>query len=114
MNFILRILIATASVLFGAWLLPGIDVRGAFSALMVALVLVLLNVFIKPLLVIITIPVTILTLGLFLLVINAVVVLMADALVIGFSVSSFWSALLFSIFMSLINSIFQGLADRYQ
>lgn len=110
MKLIIRLLIATVSILLAAWIMPGIEVRGAFSAMLVAVVLVLLNVFVKPILVIITIPVTVLTLGLFLIVINALVVLMADSLIGGFYVANFWWALLFSIFISLVNSVFQGIA----
>jgi putative membrane protein len=74
----------------------------------VAVVLAVLNVFVKPVLVILTIPITIVTLGLFLLVINTLVILLADWLVPGFQVDGFWWALVFSILLSLINGIFGG------
>lgn len=91
-------------VLAGSWLLPGISVSSNWDAFIVAIVLGLLNTFIKPLLIIFTIPATIFTFGLFLLVINAVIILMTDWLVDGFAVAGFWWALLFSIILTIVNS----------
>jgi putative membrane protein len=103
-NFLIQTLITGLAVLIGAYLLGGIHVDGYGSALLVALALALLNQFVKPLLVILTIPATILTLGLFLLVINAVVILLADWMVLGFSVDGFWWALFFSFILSITKS----------
>jgi putative membrane protein len=75
------------------------------TALIVAVVLGLLNIFIKPILVILTLPVTLLTLGLFLLVINAIMILLCTKIVGGFEVDTFWTALLFSIILSVLQSI---------
>lgn len=104
MNWIVKLLINALLVLVIAYLLPGVEVTSFWSALVVAIVLAILNVIIKPILIIITIPITIMTLGLFLLVINALIIQMADGLVRGFQVDSFWWALLFSLIMSLFNS----------
>jgi putative membrane protein len=83
--------------------LSGVEIRDYFSSLLVAFVLAVLNTFLKPLFVILTIPVTILSFGLFLLVINAVIALIAGSIVPGFYISGFWSALWFSIIVSLVN-----------
>lgn len=93
-----------------AYLLPGVDVQDFWYALLVALVLSLANVLIKPLLVILTIPITFVTFGLFLLVINAVIILLVDYLVPGFEVQGFWWALAFSLILSLFNSMFADLS----
>jgi putative membrane protein len=108
MNLIVRLLV-NALIVFGlAWALPGIHVDSFWTALVVSVILGLLNVFLKPLLIIFTIPVTILTLGLFLLVINAVIILLAGALIDNFIVDNFWWALLFSVLMSALNSAFEN------
>jgi putative membrane protein len=86
-------------------ILPGVHVDTFGIAVIVALVLSLLNFLVKPLLVILTLPVTIVTFGLFLLVINALIILMASGLVSGFAVDGFWWALLFSLLLSLVQSI---------
>ena len=109
MNVLIKLLITTVLVVVISKFLPGIEVASYKSAFIVAIVLALLNAFLKPILVVLTIPVTIITLGLFLLVINAVIVLIGDALVSGFSVSSFWTALFFSIILSISQSILNGI-----
>ena len=104
MGFLIRILVV-AAVSFGlAHLLGGVHVTDFWTAIVFAFVLALLNMFIKPLLVLFTLPVTFFTLGLFLFVINALVVLMASKFVDGFTIDSFWWALLFSIILSIITS----------
>jgi len=111
MKWIAKLFANALAVIITAYLLPGVQVRDFLTALLVAVVLALLNNFLKPILIILTIPVTILTLGLFLLVINAVIILLADDLIGGFQVNSFWWALLFSFVMSLLNSVF-GRLDK--
>lgn len=106
MNLLVRILVNAVIVLVLAWLLPGVEVSGFGAAIIVAVVLGLLNALLKPLLIILTIPITILTLGLFLLVINAIIILITDSLIGGFWVSNFWWALLFSLLLSILNSAF--------
>ena len=105
MNLLIRLLITTILVFVIAYFLPGITVVNLTASLIVAIVLGFLNLFLKPILVFLTIPATIITLGLFLLVINAVIVLIADHFVSGFQVSGFWSALFFSILLSVGQSI---------
>ncbi|MDD2821066.1 MAG: phage holin family protein [Flavobacterium sp.] len=109
MKLLTRILVTSGLVLLIAHFMPGVHVAGFTTALIVAVVLGLLNIFIKPILVILTLPVTILTLGLFLLVINALIILLCTNIVGGFSVDSFWTALLFSIVLSLSQSIMNGI-----
>jgi len=105
MNLLLRILVTGVLVMVIARFLPGVRVDGFATSLIVAVVLGLLNIFIKPIIVLFTLPVTILTLGLFLLVINSLMILLCSEIVGGFHVASFWSALLFSIILSLTQSI---------
>ena len=109
MNLLLRILITSGLVLLIAHFMPGVRVASFTTALIVAIVLGLLNIFIKPILVILTLPVTILTLGLFLLVINALMILLCTKIVGGFSVDTFWTALIFSIILSVLQSIMNGI-----
>jgi putative membrane protein len=109
MNLLLRILITGGLVLLIAHFMPGVHLASFTTALIVAVVLGLLNIFIKPILVILTLPVTIVTLGLFLLVINALIILLCTNIVGGFSVDSFWTALIFSIILSLLQSIMNGI-----
>lgn len=92
-------------IMVAAYILPGVHVENLWVALLVALVLGILNMLIKPLLIILTLPITIVTFGLFLLVINALLVLLASHFVPGFIVDGFWWALLFSLLVSLINLV---------
>src|SRR5579859_6211950 len=94
-------------ILIAAYLLPGVHVTSFFTALVIAVVLGILNAIIKPILVIFTLPLTIITLGLFTFVINAVIILLTSAIVPGFHVASFWWALLFSILLAFINWFLQ-------
>ena len=114
MNLIVKIIISSLAVFLAAYLLPGVSVDTYITAIWVAIVLALLNGFLKPLLVLLTIPVTIVTLGLFLLIINAAIILLADNFVDGFYVEGFWWALLFSLVLSIITSLMESLgkADK--
>jgi len=105
MKLIIRILLTAVAVFLIAEFLPGVLVAGFGTSVIVALVLALLNLIVKPILVILTLPVTILTLGLFLLVINAVIILLADSFISGFGVDGFWIALIFSLLLSIFQSI---------
>jgi putative membrane protein len=105
MKLLIRILITSGLVLLIANFMPGVYVANFTTALIVAVVLGLLNIFIKPILVILTLPFTIFTLGLFLLVINAIIILLCDNIVGGFGVASFWTALFFSLILSILQSI---------
>ena len=112
MNWIIRLLLNGLAVVLTAYLLPGVEVDDYGAALIVALILAIVNVVVKPILVILTIPITIITLGLFLLVINAAIILFIDNLVGGFRVAGFWWALLFSLILSIFNSLFNDLAGK--
>ncbi len=105
MKLLVRILITSALVLLISRFMKGVHVDNFVTALIVAVVLGLLNIFIKPILVILTLPVTVLTLGLFLLAINALIILLCDVIVGGFNVDTFWTALLFSVILSISQSI---------
>ncbi|MCF4100139.1 phage holin family protein [Gillisia sp. M10.2A] len=111
MKFIVRILLTALAVVLLAKFLPGVTVAGYVTAIIVAIVLAILNLIVKPILVLFTLPVTILTLGLFLLVINAVIILLADAFIAGFAVDGFWVALIFSLLLSLFQAILFSLLD---
>jgi putative membrane protein len=121
MNILIRLIISAIAVLVTDLLLPGVSLgdmgttNGLLTALLVAAVLGLLNALLKPLLILLTLPVTMVTLGLFLLVINAVIVIIAARIVPGFSVDSFWWALGFSLLLSLVTSVlnaFDGGSQR--
>lgn len=103
-KWLIRILVCAVNVFLLAYILPGIEIRDMLTALVVAVVLSLLDAFIKPLIILLTLPVTILTLGIFLFVINACIILLDAHFVHGFYVQSFWHALLFSILLSFFNS----------
>jgi putative membrane protein len=105
MMLLLKWLLMTLSVGIAAYLIPGITVHGFFSALLVALFLGIVNTLVRPFLILITLPITILTLGLFTFVINAVLVLLASKVVHGFEVRGFWTAMLFSIVLSVVQYI---------
>jgi len=98
-------LILTISIMIASYLIEGIKVSGFFSAFFAAAILGILNVFFKPVLLILTLPVNILTLGLFTFVINAMILMMASGVIKGFYVSGFWSAVFGSIVISIISWI---------
>ncbi len=108
---IVSLLVTVLAVMVSAYVLPGVKVDGFMTAVVVAVVLAVVNAFIKPLLVLLTLPITILSLGLFMVVINAAMILLVDALVPGFTVDGFWWAVLFSIVLSAVNSVFSSFAQ---
>lgn len=105
MKLILRVLITSILVLLISHFMKGVHVASFSTAIFVAIVLGLLNIFIKPILVLFTLPITFFTLGLFLLVINALIIILCDNIVGGFDVDTFFTALLFSIILSVSQSI---------
>lgn len=111
MKILFRILITAVFVMLISHFMKGVHVINFSTSIIVAIVLGLLNIFVKPILILFTLPVTIFTLGLFLLVINAILILLCTQIVGGFSVDSFWTALLFSILLSVLQSIMYGLAN---
>ena len=109
MKLLIRLLLNAVAVIILAEVLNGVEVDTFLTALIVAVVLSVLNLLVKPILVILTLPITIITLGLFLLVINAMIILLADKLIDGFSVSSLWVAIIFSILLSILQSILHSI-----
>jgi putative membrane protein len=105
MNMLMRIII-TAIVAFAlSYILSGVVIDSFWTAILLSIVLAILNSLVKPILVVLTFPITILTLGLFLLVINALIILVADKLLDGFQVKNFWWALLFGLLLSAVTSL---------
>jgi putative membrane protein len=118
MNFLLKLVISAIAVMITAYFLDGVtmgnnqfittrspEVNKLITALLVAIVLAFLNSIVKPVLTLLSLPITFFTLGLFLLVINAIIILFADKLVDGFKVNGFWTALWFSLVLSLVSSL---------
>ncbi len=104
-SWLARFFLNILAVMFCAWLLDGVRVDGFIGAAIAALVLSIVNIFIKPIMILLTLPITLVTLGLFLLVINALMVLLADYLIDSLSVDGFWWALLFSLVLAVVNSL---------
>jgi len=105
MNFIMRIIV-TSIVAFGlSYILNGVHFDTFTSAIVLAIVLAILNAIVKPILILVTLPITVVTLGLFLFVINALIILLADSLIKDFHVDGFWWALLFSLLLSVVTSV---------
>lgn len=112
MKLIFQLLLTAVVVLVLAEVLPGVTVDTFTTSVIVAVVMALLNVLVKPILVFLTLPATIVTFGLFLLVINAVIILLVDWLVPGLGVDGFWWALLFSLLLTIAQSILFSLVER--
>jgi|SRR5688572_26974384 len=110
LSILAKLVTTSLAIVIVAYLLPGVGVESALSAIGLALVLSLLNIFVKPLLVLLTLPITVVTLGLFLIVINACLILLAAKIVPGFTVNGFWWAVLFSIILSIVVSILETIA----
>lgn len=110
MSILINWLISAVAILVAAYILPGVQVSSFTAALVAAVVLGIINAVIKPILLILTLPINLLTLGLFTFVINALVIILTANLVPGFKVAGFWWALLFSIVLSLINSFLHQLS----
>ena len=112
MNIFLRWLINTASILIAAYLIPQVSVSGLWSALILALALGLLNITIKPILVLLTLPINILSLGLFTFIINTLIIMLASTMVKGFELGGFVYALIFSIVLVLLQSFFHSVSRK--
>lgn len=103
--------ISALAIVVTGYLLPGVQISSFLAALVTAVVLGVINAILRPILIILTLPLNILTLGLFTLVINAIIILIASELVPGFKVSGFWWALIFSVILSIINGFLYQLAQ---
>ena len=112
MNFLIRLLV-TAAVAYGlSTILSGVHIPDFKDALIFALVLAVLNLIVKPLLVLLTLPITFVTLGIFLFVINALIILLADKFVSGIKIDGFWWALIFSLILSVLTSLLTSLLEK--
>ncbi|WP_188373509.1 phage holin family protein [Winogradskyella haliclonae] len=109
MKLIIKLLLNALAVVALSKLLSGVNVDTYTTAIIVAVVLSILNVLVKPILIVLTLPITILTLGLFLLIVNAIIIILADKLIDGFTVNGIWTAALFSILLSVLQSILHSL-----
>lgn len=114
MKFLLQLIVSTLAIIVTSFILPGVSVDSVLTGVLVAAVLAVLNAFVKPILVFLTIPITIFTLGFFLLVINAFMILLTSNLIDGFKVNGFWTALFFSIILSLVTALFNMLSKEEQ
>jgi len=112
MPWFIRILVSAFAVIISSYLLPGVHIDGFLTAIIVAAILSILNAVLKPILILLTIPITFLTMGLFLLVINAFIIILTDKLIDGFSVNNFWWALLFSLVLALVTNLLDRLNER--
>ena len=110
MSLIVNLLVNGLAVFITAYILPGVNVQNYVVALIVAVVLGLVNTFLRPLLILLTLPVTVITFGLFIFVINALLILIVANLVPGFTVDSFWWAVAFSLVLSVVGSFLNSLA----
>lgn len=105
-SFLVKIILGGISVLIAEFFLSGIHIDSWVTGFLLAAILILINLTIKPLMIVLTLPLTLITFGLFLLVINALVIMLADKIIPGFQVDGFWWALLFAVVLSIINSLF--------
>ncbi len=110
MKFLAQLIVSALAVIITSFILPGVHMDSAITGVIVAAVLAVLNAIVKPVLVILTIPITLVTMGLFLLIINAGIILLASEIVPGFKVDGFWIAFFFSIILSIVTSVFNGLS----
>jgi putative membrane protein len=108
-RFLARLLLNGIAIIVAAWLLPGLDLAGPGSALAAGVLLGLVNAVVRPVLFVLTLPLTLVTLGLFLFVLNALCLAIAAALVPGFAISGFWSAVMGALLISVVSWVLNGL-----
>ena len=104
MKLLVNWLVSALVVLSAAYILPGVEVQNFLAALVTALVLGIINATLRPILLFLTLPINLLTFGLFTLVVNAVLIMLASMVVTGFTVENFWWALVFGLLLSVVNS----------
>ncbi len=115
MNFLARVLSTAVAIFLIATLMPGVEVTSIGMAILVSFVLIVMNVFVKPILIFLTLPITVVTLGFFLLVINALIILITSHILqSGFKVNGFWVAMLFSIVLAMATSLIDYLNERFE
>lgn len=113
MNFLIQWAVSTLAIIVTAYFLPGVHISGVMAAFFAAVVIGLVNAFIRPVLIILTLPINIVTLGLFILVINALLIMLSAWLVPGFAINGFWWALLFGMVLAVVNCIFGGIFKTF-
>lgn len=113
MALLLQWLIYSVAILIAAYLLPGVQIDSFGTAVIAALILGILNAVLRPLLLLLTLPLNVVTLGLFTFVVNAIVILATDGLVEGFNVNNFWWALLFSLIVSLVAGVIENFSEGH-
>lgn len=113
MNTLIKIIISAFAVIISSYLLHGVNVDNFLTALIVAAVLAVMNNILKPILILLTIPITFFTFGLFLLVINAAIIMLTSRIVPGFKVDGFWWALGFSIILSLVTGVLESFNKKH-
>jgi len=99
-------MLLSLALIVGDWMMDGVRILSNFDALLAALTIMVLNRFVKPLLILLTIPATLFTFGLFILVINAIILLLASEIIEEFQIKSFWAAVGLSLFLSVVQVIF--------
>lgn len=110
-GLIFKLALSTFAIMTTAYLVPGVEVRSIWVGVVVALVIGVINTFLKPILKIITFPVNILSLGIFSLILNGGLILLADKLVAGFSIPTFFTAVIFAVVLSILNSFLNLIKD---
>lgn len=111
MKIIIRLLVSALAIFVTAYLLPGVEVIGWETYFILAIVLAAINIFLKPILVLLTLPLSIMTLGLFTLVLNTLLIMLAAVIVPGFAVTNFWWALLFGLVLAVVNWVLRSLEE---
>lgn len=106
-GFLARVIVMTLATILASYILPGVHVESVWTAVITAIVISLLNNFIRPILIVLTLPFTIMSMGVFLLIINAIIIILASGLVAKFHVDSFWNALLFSLLLTIFNYLLE-------
>lgn len=106
-----KLLITMVALLITAYILPGMSINGLFAGFVAALILGIVNIFVKPLFIILTLPLTLLTMGLFLLVINGLMLWLAAGIVPGFVIVGFWTAVFGSILLSIVTWFLNQILD---
>jgi len=107
MKTIIHFVVSAVAILITAYILPGVHVSGLLAALVLAVVLGAINAILRPILIFLTLPLTIVTLGVFVLVINGFLIMLASYVVPGFTVDNFWWAFLFGIVLAVVGSVLQ-------
>lgn len=110
-SLLAKLLITMVALLITAYILPGMIIEGVLAGFIAALILGIVNIFIKPIFIVLTLPLTILTMGLFLIVINGLMLMLASAIVPGFIIYSFWTSIIAAILLSIVTWFLNQILD---